>query len=219
MGLLRILLALCVVVTHAPSSLKGYFLSGAVSVQAFFIISGFYMALVLDRKYNFEGATIIFYQQRYLRLAPMYWVTLVVTLIAAGMHGLAVHRLSGAIQAWFSEAPKMAPLTLATLLATQLTLCGIDALMFLKLAGNPLHLSFTPSFQTEALPAAQFLVVPQAWSLSIEILFYILAPFVLRRSSKEPLINGGGYSGWSKWRDFYLSGSVTGSFRPRGRGR
>jgi len=55
------------------------------------MISGFYMALVLDRKYNFTGATRLFYQQRYLRLAPIYWVAVLITLAAAGVHTIMLH--------------------------------------------------------------------------------------------------------------------------------
>lgn len=51
MGLARLLLALSVVLAHLPV-LLGPLVNGHVAVQGFFIISGFYMALILDSKYH-----------------------------------------------------------------------------------------------------------------------------------------------------------------------
>ena len=68
MGVVRVLLALAVLLSHLPpASYK--ILSGALAVQAFFVVSGFYMALVLDGKYR---DTWLFYSNRILRLAPTY---------------------------------------------------------------------------------------------------------------------------------------------------
>jgi len=50
-----------------------YLLHGDAAVQAFYVISGFYMALVLDRTYAGSGRNPIpFWIARYLRLAPLY---------------------------------------------------------------------------------------------------------------------------------------------------
>src|SRR5689334_14401820 len=76
MGLVRLLLALAVVLSHTPTA-EFHFIGGGLAVQAFFIVSGFYMALVLDGKYA-DART--FYSNRLLRLAPAYFVVLVVGL-------------------------------------------------------------------------------------------------------------------------------------------
>lgn len=73
MGLIRVLLALAVLLSHLPLA-HYHILSGGLAVQAFFIISGFYMALVLDGKYRDAG---LFYSNRLLRLAPTYLIMLV----------------------------------------------------------------------------------------------------------------------------------------------
>jgi len=184
MGLLRILLALSVVITHAPSRLQSVFLGGSVAVQGFFIISGFYMALVLDRKYNFKGATPLFYQQRYLRLAPLYWISVLITLAAAVLHTITIHRPSGAIIAWVSHGTHLSPFTLAALVVSQVSLLGIDILSFFRISGSPLHFSSAPDFHPEPLSSVHFMIVPQAWSISLELLFYLVAPFFLRCSTK-----------------------------------
>lgn len=52
MGLIRILLAISVIIAHTESILGFNMVGGTLAVQAFFIISGFYMALILSEKYD-----------------------------------------------------------------------------------------------------------------------------------------------------------------------
>src|ERR1700761_979235 len=81
MGLIRFLLACGVVLCHT-SAIMGYTpLSGALAVQCFFIISGFYMAMVLAEKYNGKGSTYLFYTNRALKIYPIYWVCLILLII------------------------------------------------------------------------------------------------------------------------------------------
>jgi peptidoglycan/LPS O-acetylase OafA/YrhL len=51
------------------------------------------------------------------------------------------------------------------------------------------QLYFTPHYYQEPLPAFKFLLLPQAWTLGIELLFYAVAPFLVRRS--VPFLLGG----------------------------
>src|SRR5262245_24765333 len=68
MGLIRLVLALSVVVWHMPGA-TWKLLNAAVAVLCFFIISGFYMALVLNTKYDNAKD---FYVARVVRLYPAY---------------------------------------------------------------------------------------------------------------------------------------------------
>jgi peptidoglycan/LPS O-acetylase OafA/YrhL len=54
LGVLRILLALSVLLWHVPGS-HLRLLNAQVVVLLFFVISGFYMALVIDEKYAPSG--------------------------------------------------------------------------------------------------------------------------------------------------------------------
>lgn len=89
-GVLRTSLALLVVGSHLSA------FGGAVfAVKAFFIISGFYMALVISTRYHALPISD-FYTSRFLRLLPLYWVIGLLTVAAEILlvpHGQQFHRL------------------------------------------------------------------------------------------------------------------------------
>ncbi len=76
MGALRLLLALTVLNWHyqiAPFN----FLFSYSAVYIFFIISGFYIAMVITEKYDTDRrGTFAFYENRLLRLLPVYYIVL-----------------------------------------------------------------------------------------------------------------------------------------------
>ena len=74
MGSLRLFLALAVALSHFKIPLEVP--SSDVAVQCFFVVSGFYMALVLNEKYP-PGSYWLFISNRVLRLWPTYLMVLV----------------------------------------------------------------------------------------------------------------------------------------------
>lgn len=74
-----------VAISHA-GGLGGYVpMNGDAAVQAFYVISGFYMALVFTEKYSAaETPARTFWISRYLRLAPAY-------ILVSGISLLLVH--------------------------------------------------------------------------------------------------------------------------------
>ena len=146
------------------------------------MLSGFYMALVLDRAYSSDAAGVrSFYVSRYVRLAPTYWVILFTTLAGA----IAIHRTF--YLPWQDLIRLLHALTTPSRIVlglTNLLLLGQDAVTFLAI--NPVtgRLYWTAHFAAEARPAYQLLLVPQAWSLGLELLFYLVAPFLLRRRTR-----------------------------------
>lgn len=174
MGVIRFLLAMTVVVDHYGGVLGYQMGSGSVAVEAFFIISGFYMALVLQDRY--AGRLKLFYTNRYLRLFPSYFAILLLTLIvgiATGAHSrftLPMDELGAVFMAgdfW----------TKAYIVVSNLGIVLLDAALFLSFDGE--SLSLTTDFTDSAVPVYQFLLIPQGWSLGLEIYFYALAPFLL----------------------------------------
>jgi len=53
---------------------------GEIAVELFFIISGFYMSLILSEKYNTPDKIVIFYKNRFLKLFPIYCTILILSI-------------------------------------------------------------------------------------------------------------------------------------------
>src|SRR5258708_39536128 len=80
MGSLRLCIALSVAFGHFGMPLG--FPTSDIAVKSFFVISGFYMALVLNEKYG-PGSYWLFISNRLLRLWPAFFVVLILSLVAA----------------------------------------------------------------------------------------------------------------------------------------
>ncbi|KUJ56461.1 acyltransferase family protein [Chryseobacterium aquaticum] len=183
MGLLRFLLALSVVIAHSESIFGIKMVGGQLAVQAFFMISGFYMTLILNEKYiGSNGSYKLFISNRLLRLYPIYWVVLILTILfsfycffTTGGHNFA--RLSS-YKEYYQD---MHPFSLIFLILTNVFLVFQDLVMFLGIDLNSGNLFFTSDFTKTNPPLWNFLLITQAWTIGIEIMFYLIAPFLVRR--------------------------------------
>lgn len=173
MGVIRLILALAVVLSHMLGSGVGI-ISGGLAVQAFFIVSGFYMALVLDSKYADRG---LFYSNRLLRLAPTYGVMLLVAGVALFVFGFSGTGADVAIKAAASN-----PATGAIALFENVFVLGQEMLFWFSIGpdGALVFDSSGPLPSETVTVGWQALLVPQSWSLSMELMFYAVAPFLAR---------------------------------------
>lgn len=181
MGLFRLSLAFCVVLSHGlnvavPAA------TADIAVQTFYMVSGFYMGLVLTEKYHRLSS---FFTNRVLRLYPAYLAVMVVTLA----HSIARWSIGrgAADPGLVLYESHFQPLDLwakAYLVGTNILLWGQDAAMFLKLSNDGHSLVFTSDFMPTSPHVEKFLVVPQSWSIAIELGFYLLAPWLVRRSTR-----------------------------------
>lgn len=185
MGGLRVPLAISVVFSHMKSTHGLGFYPGNMAVEMFFMISGFYMSLILSKKYSTGSMAGIgnFYASRFFRLWPIFIIT------------------SAAVVAWWYAASIVLghrPMS-AGPVAEYLDNRFIEGLIYLSdvimlgqdlpalfhvSADHVLKLTFGPG---EALPDGSlslvgFVNIGQAWSIGTEIWFYLLAPFFMRRS-------------------------------------
>lgn len=173
MGLLRFYLAASVAVGHTgifyPNSTISM-LNGPAAVQLFFLISGFYIGLVLNTKYH---SLSDFYFNRFLRLFPTYWFVIVVSIVVPSLFG---------IQNFIVKILYAPSLTFGSeflLIFSSIFIFGSDIIMFFYQASDGMH--FTPDFRS--LPVGQLWIfhpIPPAWSLPLEIYFYILAPLLVK---------------------------------------
>jgi peptidoglycan/LPS O-acetylase OafA/YrhL len=190
LGLLRILLAIAVLSGHSESSLAHLpWLDGHLAVDIFFVISGFYMQLILSTKYTKAklGKTWVsqFYKARYFRLLPTYlaWSLIVA---AAGL----VLPTSTPYSIW--RYVWALPNTIGNF-AFKIFLCVTNGTMFLQdvtmyFAVHNGQVHWSSNFRNSDALLYRGLAVPPAWSLGIELSFYLIAPYLLRLRSRWLLI-------------------------------
>jgi peptidoglycan/LPS O-acetylase OafA/YrhL len=170
MGLLRVLLAVSVFMVHAPQStwnkaLGGF--GGSNAVEIFFVISGFYMALILEKSYLKKGR---FYRNRILRLFPIYY-------LVCGLILLRTFLFPNSQEFNFSfptQAVVFGGLANSTFI-------GSDWLTFLEWKNGHWHFG---NFNESGEPLSDMLLVPQSWSIGIEVTFYLLAPLLCKFKSR-----------------------------------
>jgi peptidoglycan/LPS O-acetylase OafA/YrhL len=178
MGLLRLLLAIAVIIAHSGPLAGIESVGGDVAVEAFFMISGFYMALVLNGKYQ-GGSYALFITNRLLRLYPVYWVLVGLTALVSTVCYVRLG-LPLKIAPYQQVAGHLGTAGWLGLAAANIFILGQDALMFVGVDQQG-HWFFTNQYAQSHPPAHQLMLVHQAWSLSLEIMFYLVAPFLVRR--------------------------------------
>ena len=177
MGILRFVLALSVVTTHCGRLFGEInFIGGQLAVQSFFIISGFYMSLVLNSKYNacsnFNNYKL-FITNRLLRLYPIYWVVLLLTVLF-----FLATNYNHFLEFNIFDIP-----SLLYILFTNIFIFFQDLVMFLGVNENSGSLYFTKDFHSTNPKLYEFLFIQQGWSLGIELLFYLIVPFIIKKSN------------------------------------
>ena len=140
-GIYRFILALLVLVTHI-GKVEIY---GGFAVWGFFMLSGFLITGVLNRRYGFtKDGLVEFGLSRALRLYPTYWLSIALAWVAVLM-----------------VAPRIDPLMVNDSLAVPLSLR--DRLASFFILGNTFM----------GLGRAELALSPSAWAIDVEILLYV----------------------------------------------
>ena len=168
MGTIRTLLAVAVVFTHTYGFV---FVGGRLAVQLFYIISGFLISFVLIQS-NTYRKNKDFYINRFYRLFPIYWTVIILSFFY--IITLALLNQNHEIIETFNEINNLGKISL---LLTNILLIGQDLVMFMGV--NDSNLEFTSNFRDSEIEVWKGLLAPQAWTLSLEIFFYLIAPFLL----------------------------------------
>lgn len=170
MGTVRTLLAIAVVFSHCYGFM---FVGGRLAVQMFYAISGFLISYILIEARAYATARS-FYANRCLRLFPIYWL---VAAVALAMNGLE-YAVTGS-NAWLGVLRDIDPLGRIALLVSNVTLFGQDWIMFTAVHDGAIGLS--TNFRESEIEVWKGLLVPQAWTLGVELSFYLVAPLILHR--------------------------------------
>ncbi len=186
MGILRTILAIAVVVFHSYKIFGLRLCGGQVAVQSFYMISGFYMALVLNEKYTGPGHYKTFIKSRFYRIFPVYWLVLLCTVIISVM-GYCWFDQPYYLTRYVTHKECLSVYMYLYFIFENIVVIGQDILYFLRLDEFCI-----PQFTYHALSykhvGYQYLFVPQAWSISIECVFYLLAPFIVTKKIKWQIL-------------------------------
>lgn len=169
MGLIRIFLALSVMFSHIGPVSWFPIAPAGFAVQCFYLMSGFYIALGLNERYTTPSMNAEFYFGRVLRLWPVYLLSLAILIPTGVLEGVA-HTIS------------QQPLFIQVVAAfSNIFMLGSDILLHVSNVDG--KVVFSEFGADPAHNGVQNIINLPAWTLSIEIMFYIAAPFILR--SKE----------------------------------
>jgi peptidoglycan/LPS O-acetylase OafA/YrhL len=179
MGIIRLLLALTVVIAHTNPVFGNKMIIGITSVHAFFIISGFYMALILNEKYTDNKTYKLYISNRFLRLFPVYWLVLILTILL-GVFAYSFSNVNGGpLQPFLNQSFNMSGWAIFQIVFSSITLLGQDVLMFMGLNPETGNLYFSATHTS----LWHYMIVPQSWTVGVEIVFYLIAPFLVRRNA------------------------------------
>ena len=186
MGFFRYFLAIVVIFSHIPfpqANTKIFYGNGGLAVLAFYVISGFYMSLIVD-KYQLGAMRFTqiknFYLSRSLRIYPVYYICALLTVLLYIFH----------IRYSFTTLPWTALQMLPHLedkiiyVFTNVFIFGLDTMRLYVY--DPLTKMFmyfpNSAGDTTHIIGPVFSIEGQAWSLSMELCFYLLVPFILTKN-------------------------------------
>ncbi len=176
MGTVRLFLALSVVIHHLPQR-SFQWLNAGVAVIAFFMISGFYMALVINEKYrHLDHWRRRFYLGRLARIFPAYLFVLAFGVLWT----LVLHQPGETVLLHYEqlEAWKKGTLVFMNVFIVGQDLFQTILMTPVKDGQNIVADSAYALFGADYFQN-KFMVIGQAWSLGSELVFYALAPFLV----------------------------------------
>jgi peptidoglycan/LPS O-acetylase OafA/YrhL len=170
LGTIRFLLALAVVCAHVGKLPYSVQLGSLLSVQGFYIISGFLIALVWTNKYEQRSnGLFLFYSNRAARIYILYWVVLVISIVVALVTKWLTHDYPG----YFGSRPSgLLPYTIFT----NTWIFGSSWAYWL---GFDSSIYFTMDYTSEPFPVWSTMILTPAWTLDLELSFYLLAPLLV----------------------------------------
>lgn len=135
------------------------------------------MTLILNTKYRMH--TAMFYKNRFLRIYPIYFFVLLIIffigLTAQIIFGRAVNNWNSIFINLNSGVVSFGGAIFVAF--ANLSMLFQDVIMFLKIKDGGFIFG---DFSNSSPPIYTMLYLPQAWSISVEILFYAVAPFIVK---------------------------------------
>jgi peptidoglycan/LPS O-acetylase OafA/YrhL len=140
------------------------------------------MALILNEKYVGAGSYKKFILSRFYRIFPVYWLVLGIALLLS-LTGYFAFNHPYYLTRYINNYQCLSGITIFYFILENLIVLGQDVLYFMRLDEycNPILTYNVLSFKHTGY---QYLLVPQAWTISIEFMFYLIAPFLVTKKIK-----------------------------------
>ena len=159
MGTLRFYLAMGVAFSHSlVLTSDTLLLNGFVAVTIFFIISGFTISYILRKKYS--DRKLLFLKNRFLRVFVPF------VLVATGIE-VSYFLFSNSTKIQLILDSNFSPFQTVLALFSNIFLFGAN---WVAIVGADLQ---------------EGLVIPQSWSLPLELSFYLIVPFIINSKLKK----------------------------------
>lgn len=183
MGTLRLIFTITIILGHIYA-IFGFrmheLLSSPIAFESFFLLSGFYIAMVWQTGYSdLTNGYKKFLTKRILRIFPLYWLVLLVTVVIS----LITYVTLGnplLLDVAFSNWNKIDWTVKLYVLFSNIFIFGQEAIFFVKINYETGNFAWSQKFIDGNPPLHFFLLVSQAWAISYILYFYLLLPFLHR---------------------------------------
>ena len=173
MGILRFLFATSVFLVH--SSPYNLLIGGQLAVQSFYMFSGFLISYILIESKSYTSIKN-FYFNRILRIYPIYFIILILTIISYLFSFNFLENEKNDLISFFDNNNFKINFIL---IITNIFIFFQDYLFFLGVENNQFYIA--ENFLNSEVVLSKGLIIPQSWTLSLELFFYLLAPFILKK--------------------------------------
>lgn len=133
--------------------------------------------MILNEKYTGQKGNRSFYINRALKIYPIYWILL----IASVVWSIAVFKFGypGVVKQYADNGP-LAGTTWIYLILANVLIIGLDWIFLFKLKNG--NMLFTSDFNAQKPAFYTFAFNSIAWTVGVELLFYLVAPFIMRKN-------------------------------------
>jgi peptidoglycan/LPS O-acetylase OafA/YrhL len=179
MGYLRLFLALVVACGHlqtdaiySKTEASVFSVGPIIAVKLFFIISGFYMAMVFHKYASARD----FYLSRAMRLFPIYWLAILGCILTAAILGRVSIPPFIDLSLWHQAQGILAK---SLLILPNASFLGLDFSFYFCVSpdGSSFSLiSMSGCPKGHWLGIEKAVIIPPAWTLALEWYFYLLVP-------------------------------------------